>query len=223
VSQRRGGQTPPKPPLRRGGGLCYIIFMPDEEDKQPDETAEAEAEDDVVEFEFNDDGEEDLKKTLKKLRADLKQAKREKEEYLLGWQKERADFANYKKDEDNRRIMFSESVRERILTRFLSIIDSFNMAFSNKETWDKVDENWRKGVEYIYGQMSSIFEEYGVKAIGEVGETFDPNIHQSIEMVITDKKENNHKVAEVIQKGYKLGERVMRPARVNVYEYKDGE
>src|SRR3989338_5880449 len=168
----------------------------------------------IVEFEFNDDGEEDLKKTLKKLRADLKQAKKEKEEYLLGWQKERADFANYKKDEDSRRIMFSESVRERILTRFLSIIDSFNMAFSNKEAWEKVDENWRKGVEYIYGQMSSIFEEYGVKAIGEVGETFDPNIHQSIEMVITDKKENNHKVAEVIQKGYKLGERVMRPARV---------
>ena len=49
----------------------------------------------IVEFEFNDDGEEDLKKTLKKLRADLKQANKEKEEYLLGWQKERADFANY--------------------------------------------------------------------------------------------------------------------------------
>ncbi len=60
-------------------------------------------EDDVVEFEFNDDGEEDLKKTLKKLRADLKQVKKEKEEYLTGWQKERADFANYKKEEDNRR------------------------------------------------------------------------------------------------------------------------
>ena len=78
-------------------------------------------------------------------------------------------------------------MRERILTRFLSVLDSFNMAFANKESWDKVDENWRRGVEYIFTQMNTIFEEYGVKAIGEAGETFDPNIHQSIDMVETDK------------------------------------
>ena len=194
--------------------------MADEEIKK--EVEKIEPEEEVVEFEFNEDGEEDLKKTLKKLRADLKQAKTEKEEYLTGWQKERADFINYKKQEDERRAMFSESLRERILTRFLSVADSFNMAFANKESWEKVDENWRKGVEYIYTQLNTIFEEYGVKEIGEEGETFDPNIHQSIDVVETDKKELEHKVAAVIQKGYKLGERVIRAARVNVYEYKDG-
>ncbi len=182
-----------------------------------------EEEDDVVEFEFNDDGEEDLKKTLKKFRADLKALKKEKEEYLTGWQKERAEFANYRKQEEDRKTMFSESVRERILTRFLTVMDSFSMAFANKEAWDKVDPNWRKGVEYIYSQMNGIFEEYGVKAVGEVGESFDHNIHQSIDMLPTDEKEQDHKVAEVIQRGYKLGERIIRPARVNVYEYKDGE
>lgn len=175
----------------------------------------------VLEFEFNEDGEEDLKKTLKKFRADLKQAKAEKEEYLTGWQKERAEFANYRKQEEDRKAIFSEAMRERILTRFLSVIDSFNMAFSNKEAWEKVDENWRKGVEYIYAQMNTIFEEYGVKAVGEVGEAFDPNIHQSIDVVETDKKEQDHTIANVIQKGYKLGERVIRAARVNVYEYKE--
>jgi molecular chaperone GrpE len=56
-----------------------------------------------------------------------------------------------------------------------------------------------------------------------VGETFDPNIHQSIDMVGTDKKELEHTVATVIQKGYKLGERVIRAARVNVFEYNGGE
>jgi molecular chaperone GrpE len=204
--------------------------MSDEEDKKlaPSEGGDTETpagadDSEVLEFEFNEDGEEDLKKTLKKLRADLKQAKKEKEEYLNGWQKERAEFANYRKQEDDRKAMFSEAMRERILTRFLSVIDSFNMAFANREAWAKVDENWRKGVEYIYSQMNTIFEEYGVKSIGEAGESFDPNIHQSIDVVQTDKKELEHKVAEVIQKGYKLGERVMRPARVNVYEYKDGE
>ncbi|KKU75252.1 MAG: Protein GrpE [Candidatus Nomurabacteria bacterium GW2011_GWB1_47_6] len=193
--------------------------MQDEEKDKKDEVQEVE----IEEFEYNEDGEENLKKTLKKLRADLKQAKKEKEEYLTGWQKERADFANYKKDEETRKAVFSEAMRERILTRFLSVIDSFNMAFSHKEAWDKVEPTWRIGVEHIYSQLNSIFEEYGVKPVGEEGEVFDPNIHQSIDMVVTDNKEFDHKVANVVQKGYKLGERIMRPARVNVYEYKNGE
>lgn len=194
--------------------------MQDEETKKVPENSPEADDSEVLEFEFNEDGEEDLKKTIKKLRADLKEAKKQKEEYLTGWQKERADFANYKKQEDERRGVFSEAMRERILSRFLTVVDSFNMAFANKEAWEKVDENWRKGVEYIYSQMNSIFEEYGIKPVGEEGEAFDPNIHQSIEMVETDKKELEHKVANIIQKGYKLGERVIRPARVNVYEYK---
>src|SRR3989339_197905 len=189
----------------------------DEEVKK--ESAPSENEPEVLEFEFNDDGEEDLKKTLKKFREDLKACKKEKEEYLTGWQKERAEFANYRKGEDDRKAMFSESMRERILTKFLSVIDSFNLAFANKEAWEKVDENWRKGIEHIYSQMNDIFEEYGVKPVGEEGENFDPNIHQSMDIVETDKKELDHKVANVIQKGYKLGERVIRPARVNVYEF----
>jgi len=195
--------------------------MADEENKKIDEIPAEGDNSEVLEFEFNEDGEEDLKKTLKKFRADIKELKKEKEEYLTGWQKERAEFANYRKQEDERKAIFSEAMRERILTRFLTVSDSFNMAFANKEAWEKVDDNWRKGVEYIYAQMNGIFEEYGVKPVGEVGESFDPNIHQSVDVVETDKKELEHKVATVIQKGYKLGERVMRPARVNVYEFKE--
>jgi molecular chaperone GrpE len=176
---------------------------------------------DIVEFEYNEDGEEDLKKTLKKLRNDLKQARKEKEEYLTGWQKERADFANYKKQEEDRKAMFSESMRERILSRFLSVMDSFNMAFANREAWEKVDANWRKGVEYIHSQMNTVFEEYGVFEIGKVGEVFDPNIHESLEMVDTNEKDKNHTISNVIQRGYKIGDRVLRPARVNVFEFKE--
>jgi molecular chaperone GrpE len=175
----------------------------------------------VVEFEFNEDGEEDLKKTLKKLRADLKVCKKEKEEYLTGWQKERADFINYKKQEEERKAIFSEAMRERILMRFLTVLDSFDMAFSNKEAWEKVDENWRKGIEHIHSQMETIFEEFGIKSVGEVGESFDPGIHQSIEVVKTDDKEKDHKVAEIIQRGYKLSGRVIRPARVNIFEHNE--
>ncbi len=196
--------------------------MSDEEIPKEDLPTE-EGEDEIVEFEFNDDGEEDLKKTLKKLRLDLKVAKKEKEEYLTGWQKERADFANYKRQEDERKTNYSENLREHILTRFLSILDSFNIAFSNKEAWEKVDLNWRIGVQHIYSQLVNVFEEYGVKEIGIEGESFDHNIHESLEVLPTDKKDLEHKIAKVIQKGYKLGDRVIRPARVNVYEYKSTE
>ena len=196
--------------------------MSDEETKkEPENSGPKEDTSEVLEFEFNEDGEEDLKKTLKKLREDLKVCKKEKEEYLNGWQKERAEFANYKKGEDDRKAMFSESIRERILNSFLSVMDSFNIAFANKDAWEKVDKNWRSGVEYIYSQLNTIFEEYGVKEVGAIGEIFDPNIHESIELVQTEKKELNHTVSNVIQKGYKLGPRVLRPARVNVYEYKE--
>ena len=193
--------------------------MSDEEEKK--ETTPPEDEAEVLEFEFNEDGEEDLKKTLKKFRTNLKVCKKEKEEYLTGWQKERADFVNYKKQEEERKSIFSEAMRERILMRFLTVLDSFDMAFSNKEAWEKVDENWRKGVEHIRAQMNTIFEEFGIKPVGEAGENFDPGIHQSMEIIQTAKKENDHKVAEVIQKGYKLSGRVIRPARINIFEYNE--
>ena len=207
-----------KNPFKEGFFVLEFLFMKDEE-KQKD--TEVENEDDVVEFEFNDDGEEDLKKTLKKLRADLKKVQKEKEEYLNGWQKERADFVNYKKQEEDRKANFSEVMRERILSRFLTVMDSFSMAFANKEAWEKVDASWRVGVEYIHAQMGTIFEEYGVQAIGKVEEVFDPNIHHPVDMIATDKKDLDHKIAEVIQVGYKIADRVIRPARVNVYEYKE--
>lgn len=183
----------------------------------PDET---EDDTEVVEFEFNEDGEEDLRKTLKKIRADLKQAKKEKEEYLTGWQKERAGFLNYRKEEEERNTNFKNIVQERILERFLSIMDSFDMAFANKEAWEKVDANWRTGVEYIYAQMNSVFEEYGISAIGKVGEKFNPEFHESIEIVETDEKEKDGTIAFVLQKGYKTKNKVLRPARVNVFGFK---
>jgi len=181
---------------------------------------EIEDDTEVVEFEFNEDGEEDLRKTLKKIRADLKQAKKEKEEYLTGWQKERAGFLNYRKEEEERNTNFKNIVQERILERFLSIMDSFDMAFANKEAWEKVDANWRTGVEYIYAQMNSVFEEYGINSIGKMGEKFNPEFHESIEIVETDEKEKDGTIAFVLQKGYKTKNKVLRPARVNVYGVK---
>ena len=181
---------------------------------------EKEADEDIVEFEYNADGEEDLKKTLKKLRADLKQVKAEKEEYLTGWQKERAAFVNYRKEEEDRNTNFKNIIQERMMDKFLSVMDSFDMAFANKTAWEKVDANWRTGVEYIYNQMNGVFEDYGVQAIGKVGEKFNPELHQSVEHIETDDQSKDDTIAAVLQKGYKSKDKVLRPARVNVFGYK---
>ncbi len=189
--------------------------MNDEEEKIPEDQSE------VVEFEFNDDGEEDLKKTLKKLRVDLKEAKKEKEEYLTGWQKERAGFVNYRKEEADRAVNFKNIVQEGILTDFISVLDSFDMAFANKEAWEKVDKNWRQGVEYIHQQILKVLADYGVVPIdSKIGDKFDPNLHQSIETIDTEDKEKDHTIASIIQAGYKIGDRVLRASRVNVFGMK---
>ncbi len=192
-----------------------------EEIKNIEEVESSEPESEVVEFEFNDDGEEDLKKTLKKFRADIKELKAQKEEYLTGWQKERADFVNYRKEEEERNRNFRNIIQERILENFLSVMDSFDMAFSNKEAWEKVDANWRTGVEYIYSQMSNIFEEYGITSIGQVGEKFNPEIHQSVEVVETTDQSKDDTIAQVLQKGYKTKDKVLRAARVKVFGHKE--
>ncbi len=198
----------------------------DEQDKQEEEleiqpgeleSGAEETNEDDIEFEDND---ADFKSKLKTLKEKLDTSQKERQEYLDGWQRERAEFANYKKDEESRRNTVRAFAREKIIMDMLSVLDSFDMAFSNKEAWEKADKNWRVGVEYIYNQFLTILERYNVKQIGDVGVSFDPNIHQSIETVATDEKEKDHTIERVIQKGYQIGDRTLRPARVNMFEYK---
>ena len=174
----------------------------------------------MLEFEYNDDGAADLKKTLKKFRADLKECKKKAEEYLTGWQKERAEFANFRMEEEKRKIRIAGLAKEKTLLDFASVLDSFDMAFANKEAWQKVDKNWRMGVEHIHSQLLSAFEKNGAVSIGKSGETFDPMMHHSVGTVETNEEKNDHMVAEVLQNGYKLGESILRPAKVQLFAFK---
>ena len=175
-----------------------------------------------IEFEATEEGEAEsfAKDKIKDLREKLKACEKDKQEYLNGWQRERADFANYRKSEDERKVMLMDAAKERILLSFLNVMDSFDMAFANREAWEKVDANWRKGVEYIYAQMNTVFEDYGIKAIGQVGEMFNPEMHQSIDTVETTNPEDDHKISDVVQKGYRSATQVLRPARVKVFSFK---
>ena len=93
-------------------------------------------EDDIVEFVYNEDGEEDLKATLKKLRKDVKDARKEKSEYLDGWQRAKADYQNYKNAEGERLLSYATNAKERLVESLLPALDSFDMAMSNKESWE---------------------------------------------------------------------------------------
>jgi len=174
--------------------------------------------DDVVEFVFNNDGEEDLKATLKKFRKDLKEEKVKSVEYLTLLQRERADFLNYKKDEFERFTKSRTSAVERIVEDLLPVLDAYDMAFSNREAWEKVEVNWRTGVEYIHQQLLKVLADNGVMPIEvKVGDVFDSNIHEPVENLDTSDVSKDHTVARVTQSGYKMGERILRPARIKVY------
>lgn len=171
----------------------------------------------VLEFEYNADGEEDLKKTLKKFRADLKVAKAEKLDYLTGWQRAQADYMNFKKGQDERLSRARSLGKESILEDIIPTLDGFDMAMSNKEAWEKVDANWRTGIEYLISQLLTTLRNNGVTVIDQTNVPFDPNLYEAIENITTDNQSKDHMIASIIQKGYKVGDRIIRPARVNVW------
>ena len=178
--------------------------------------------DDVV-FEDTAEGEGEVfsKDKIKKLREDLKAAQKEKTDYLTNWQKERADFINYKKAEDDRKKQTLDFAREQFVEELLPVLDGYDMAFSNKEAWEKVEKNWRMGVEYIHQQLIRVLFDNGVTEIApREGDVSDPALHDMIETVATEDPAKDHTVAQVMQKGYKMKDRVMRPARVKIWECK---
>ena len=169
-------------------------------------------------LQYEDDEEmENPAQALKKLREKLKACDKDKKEYLDGWQRMRADFANVRKEEETRRGEMIKFAAEGLVDDLIPVLDSFAMAFGNKEAWEKVDANWRKGVEYIYAQMYSILESRGLTEIGKVGEQFDPRLHVAIEEIPTPSEKDANTIAEVIQKGYRLHNKVIRPAKVKAF------
>ena len=196
--------------------------MKDDEKK---ENEEDKIEDDItVESDENlDDSvvvEESLQETVKKLRDKLKKAQTEKQEYLLGWQKERADFQNFKKKVNEEMAEFRKFAAEGFAEELIPVLQSFEMAFSNKEAWEKADKNWRVGIEYIHSQLLKVLEDQGVKEISPIGEKFDSSAHEIAEMIPVEDENDHHKIIEVVQKGYSLNGKILRAPKVKIGEFK---
>ncbi|MFA6459535.1 MAG: nucleotide exchange factor GrpE [Candidatus Paceibacterota bacterium] len=164
--------------------------------------------------------EEHMTDAIKKLREKLKTAEAEKLEYLTGWQRAKADMINAKKRDDAEKAEFIKFANERLIESLLPVMESFDMAMGNKEVWEKVEKNWRVGVEYIYSQLNKVLSESGVEEVNPMNKPFDHNVHEAVSYEpVTDENLDNV-VIGVVQKGYYLNGKLLKPAKVKVGEYK---
>jgi|AntRauTorckE6833_2_1112554.scaffolds.fasta_scaffold17344_3 molecular chaperone GrpE len=164
--------------------------------------------------------ENDAIKKIKKLKSDLKKCQSEKQEYLDGWQRAKADFINFKKRSEESKKELLQYASENIILEIIPTLDNFEQAMKNKEVWESVDENWRKGIEMIHSQLLDVLKRNGVTDIESLGEKFDPKMHESVETVEVEDVEDNDKIIEVTLKGYQIGDKVIRHPNVKVGEFK---
>lgn len=159
---------------------------------------------------------------LKKLREELKKTQTEKGDYLAGWQRAKADYINLKNTEDKNRGDIVRFAKEGLLTELIPLADSFDMAMGNKVAWEQAPENWRRGIEYIYNQLTSIFKDNGLEMlIPKPGDPFDPNVHESIGLIPTEDQKQDGTILEVVTKGYILQGKIIRPAGVKTGHYEE--
>lgn len=168
-------------------------------------------EDDVI-FEETEEYQKESASKVKSVKEDLKTVKAEKQEYLDGWQRSQAELINLKKRHEEDKKSFTKYATENFVMELIPTMDSFDMAFRDKEAWEKAPENWRKGIEYIYSQLSGTLEDHGVNIINPLGKMFDHNLHNSVKTAQGKEGE----ILEVLQKGYELNGKVIRPANVVV-------
>lgn len=160
---------------------------------------------------------------IKKLREQLRLCQSERQEYLDGWQRTKADFINARKEEEQGRQQLLKYAKVDLIHEILPIVDNFERAIANKEAWEKVEQNWRLGVEYIYTQLTKVLSDHGVESLGRVGDKFDPNLHQSTEALPSDDPLKDETVAFIFEKGYRYQGRLIRPARVKIWHHNTSE
>lgn len=162
------------------------------------------------------DESETVTDTVAALKEKLATCQAERQEYLDGWQRAKADLINAKKRAIDDQGLFLERIGTSFIEELLPVLDSFDMAFKNKEAWEAAPEQWRKGVEYIHSQLVAIITNRGVTILDPIGKPFDHNEHHSVASVPVNDAAQDGVVISVVRKGYKSGTTIIRPADVQV-------
>ncbi len=173
----------------------------------------------VIEEEYTEDSQvgEAYQKKISSLKDKLSVCQKEKEEYLTGWQRAQADFINHKKQNESIFVQAKEISTIEMVESLLPVLDSFDMAFNGN--FDDSFKKWLTGFEYVHQQFKKILEENNVIEINPLNETFSPQLHEAIQEEITSDESLDHKVSQVILKGYRIKERIIRAAQVKVYKF----
>ena len=182
----------------------------EEELKEAEDAKATEAEEDTQESEeTSEEAAEDSGKESGEENEEVKDEGKE-EEGELRYLRLMADFQNYKKRvEKEKRDLYSYA-NEKIMNDLLTVMDNFERALEHD-----ADENFKEGIEMIFKQLSDVLEKDGLAEIPALGEEFDPNVHSAVMTEETEDYESG-KVSGVMQKGYTLNGKVIRPAMVKV-------
>lgn len=148
------------------------------------------------------------------LESALEKCRLERQDYLTGWQRARADFLNYKKDQGRVMDEFRNFAHAQLLEKILSVFDNLSRACDSLPESLK-DDVWAKGVINVRRQFESLLFEQGIEEIKiTTGDKFDPAYHEAIGEI--EGEGQSGAVAEISQKGYILHGTVIRPARVKI-------
>ena len=150
---------------------------------------------------ISEDSEKSIEGQTKKLKKELKKCQKEKEEYLTQAQRARADLVNFRKRQETALEEFRKYNQGSFIKELLPVLDSLRIG--SKEN---------QGVKQIKEQLKIILEKHGLKEIKAVGEKFNPEFHEAVEQVKSKKEEGI--IIEEAQKGYLLGNRVLRVSKV---------
>ncbi|OGE84105.1 MAG: nucleotide exchange factor GrpE [Candidatus Doudnabacteria bacterium RIFCSPHIGHO2_01_FULL_49_9] len=146
---------------------------------------------------------------------ELEEYKAKAEQYLDNWKRTAADFENYKKRRDKEGSELIQFAREITVVKMLPTLESLEQALKNAPD-DEQFQTWSEGVIKIVQQLEKILLEMGVEKIKTVGEKFDFQLHEAVEMIDPPAGEESGTIIEEIQGGYKLNNKIIRPAKVKV-------
>ena len=154
---------------------------------------------------------EELIEALQEMEERAIKAEEEASEWEEKAKKAKADFDNYKKNEDERKERHQDQAREKLAEDLISVMDNLERAIMSADE----DSTLLKGVKMVSDQLYDTLEKKGLQRIDAEGEEFDPNIHNAVE---TREHEEERKILEQKRPGYMYGEKVLRPAEVVVSE-----
>ncbi len=136
------------------------------------------------------------------------------DQFSDGWQRERAEFANYRKRAARDEEFHRQTSRIDILRKYLDVHDDIDLAIKNMPDHIK-DDPWSNGIQLIQQKLANVLKSEGLEPITAEDNEFDPNLHEAISLEEHPEIESG-KIIEIVQQGYKIGERVVRPSRVRV-------